>query len=109
MKENFVVSFEKNHVAQANLVKAENGKQARDYFSYQNPKAHIYGVRIDMVGYARRGMPVVEVPDGWEESTLQIHLIIKKLYIRRKNWSDKENRGVSDADTPFSHQKKGKI
>ena len=47
MKENFVVSFEKNHVAQANLVKAENGKQARDYFSYQNPKAHIYGVRID--------------------------------------------------------------
>ena len=66
MKENFVVSFEKNHVAQANLVKAENGKQARDYFSYQNPKAHIYGVRIDMVGYARRGMPVVEVPDGWE-------------------------------------------
>ena len=21
---------------------------------------------VDMVGYARRGMPVVEVPDGWE-------------------------------------------
>lgn len=66
MKENFVVSFEKDHVAQANLVKAESGKQARDYFICQNPKAHIYGVRIDMVGYACRGMPIVEVPDGWE-------------------------------------------
>ena len=53
MKENFVVSFEKNHVAQANLVKAENGKQARDYFSYQNPKAHIYGVRIGRVCASR--------------------------------------------------------
>lgn len=38
MKENFVVSFEKNHVAQANLVKAENGKQARDYFHIKIPR-----------------------------------------------------------------------
>ena len=52
------------HLPPANVTQFEDG---RDYFSYQNPKAHIYGVRIDMVGYARRGMPVVEVPDGWEQ------------------------------------------
>lgn len=67
MKETYVVSFEKNTVTQARLVKAESAEQAKAYFAEIEPAATVYGVTIDNVGYARRGMPCEVVPDGWTE------------------------------------------
>lgn len=67
MKETYVISFEENDVCQGRLIKAENAEQAEAYFRATTPAATVYGVSIDTVGYADRGMPCKEVPDGWEE------------------------------------------
>jgi hypothetical protein len=66
MKENFVVSFEKSGVTQSRLVTAESADQAQAYFQEIEPAATVYGVSLDTVGYARRGMPCEVVPDGWK-------------------------------------------
>lgn len=68
MKETYVISFEKNTVTQIRLVKAESAEQAKAYFVEIEPAATVYDVAVDNVGYARRGVPCKEVPDGWEES-----------------------------------------
>lgn len=66
MKQAFVISFEKNGVSQVRLVKAENEEAARSYFESIEPNATVYGSKADDVGYAQRGCPCDEVPDGWK-------------------------------------------
>lgn len=65
-KETYVVSFEKDGVCQARLVQARDADQAKQYFSSIEPKAIVYGSKIDEVDYAKRGMPLESVPDGWK-------------------------------------------
>lgn len=65
-KETYVVSFEKNGVCQARLVQAHDEEQAKQYFASIEPKATIYGSKLDEVDYAKRGMPIETVPEGWE-------------------------------------------
>ena len=66
MKENYTVSFTKNDVAQARLVKAENAEQALAYFAEIEPTATIHGASLDQCNLERRGCPVEIVPDGWQ-------------------------------------------
>ncbi len=68
MKINFVISFVKNDVPQARIVKAENAEQARAWFEKNEPSAEIYGVSVDECNLAKRGCPVEEVPDGWKNA-----------------------------------------
>lgn len=69
MKENYTVSFTKNDVAQARLVKAENAEQALAYFAEIEPAATVYGASLDQCNLERRGCPVEIVPDGWQPAT----------------------------------------
>lgn len=69
MKENYTVSFTKNDVAQARLVKAENAEQALAYFAEIEPTATIHGASLDQCNLVRRGCPVEIVPDGWQPAT----------------------------------------
>ena len=69
MKENYTVSFTKNDVAQARLVKAENAEQALAYFAEIEPTATIHGASLDQCNLERRGCPVEIVPDGWQPAT----------------------------------------
>lgn len=66
MKENYTVSFTKNDVAQARLVKAENAEQALAYFAEIEPAATVHGASLDQCNLERRGCPVEIVPDGWQ-------------------------------------------
>ena len=66
MKENYTVSFTKNDVAQARLVKAENAEQALAYFAEIEPTATVHGASLDQCNLDRRGCPVEIVPDGWQ-------------------------------------------
>lgn len=66
MKENYTVSFTKNDVAQARLVKAENAEQALAYFAEIEPTATVHGASLDQCNLERRGCPVEIVPDGWQ-------------------------------------------
>ena len=65
MKKQYVVSFERNGVNQVNAYIADSAEQAAAYCQERKPDATIYGAREDSTNYARRGMPVVTVPDGW--------------------------------------------
>lgn len=69
MKENFTVSFTKNDVPQARLVKAESKEQALAYFAELEPTATAYGASLDQCNLERRGCPVEIVPDGWQPAT----------------------------------------
>ena len=69
MKENYTVSFTKNDVAQARLVKAENAEQALAYFAEIEPTATVHGASLDQCNLERRGCPVEIVPDGWQPAT----------------------------------------
>lgn len=71
MKENYAVSFIKNDVAQARLVKAENAEQALAYFAEIEPAATVYGASLDQCNLERRGCPVEIVPDGWQPAADQ--------------------------------------
>ena len=71
MKENYTVSFTKNDVAQARLVKAENAGQALAYFAEIEPAATVYGASLDQCNLERRGCPVEIVPDGWQPAADQ--------------------------------------
>ena len=71
MKENYTVSFTKNDVAQARLVKAENAEQALAYFAEIEPTATVYGASLDQCNLERRGCPVEIVPDGWQPAPEQ--------------------------------------
>lgn len=66
MKVDFVVSFVKNTVPQARIVKAENAAQAQAYFEQIEPEAEIYSMSVDDFNLAKEGCPVEEVPDGWK-------------------------------------------
>ncbi|MGN1341417.1 MAG: hypothetical protein ACI4WS_14080, partial [Oscillospiraceae bacterium] len=66
MKENYTVSFIKNDIGQARLVKAESKEQAIAYFAEIEPTATIYGASLDQCNLERRGCPVEIVPDGWQ-------------------------------------------
>lgn len=69
MKENYTISFTKNDVPQARLVKAENAEQALAYFAEIEPAATVYGASLDQCNLERRGCPVEVVPDGWQPAT----------------------------------------
>lgn len=69
MKENYTVSFVKDSVGQARLVKAENAEQALAYFAEIEPTATVHGASLDQCNLERRGCPVEIVPDGWQPAT----------------------------------------
>lgn len=69
MKENYTVSFVKDNVGQARLVKAENAEQAIAYFAEIEPTATVHGASLDQCNLERRGCPVEIVPDGWQPVT----------------------------------------
>lgn len=69
MKENYTVSFVKDNVGQARLVKAESKDQALAYFAEIEPTAIVHGASLDQCNLERRGCPVETVPDGWQPAT----------------------------------------
>ncbi len=58
------VSFQKNDVYQARLVKAQSMEQAEAYFRHIEPGAEFIGISINQEGY-KPGKPMEVVPEGW--------------------------------------------
>ena len=59
------VSFQKDDVYQARLVKAQSMEQAEAYFRHIEPRAEFIGIGINQEGY-KPGKPMEVVPEGWE-------------------------------------------
>ena len=58
------VSFQKNDVYQARLVKAQSMEQAEAYFRHIEPRAEFIGIGINQEGY-KPGKPMEVVPEDW--------------------------------------------
>lgn len=58
---NFIVSYERNNVFQALIVKAESLDAAENFFRGYKPDAVLYGVtqRNDITAEIKKGMPIV--------------------------------------------------
>ncbi|MBQ8135644.1 MAG: hypothetical protein IJ192_14800 [Clostridia bacterium] len=58
------VSFKKNEVYQARLVRAEDIETAEAYFKFIEPNAEFIGIAKNYEGY-KPGKPMEIVPEGW--------------------------------------------
>lgn len=58
---NFIVSYKRNEVYQALIVKAESLDEAESFFRKLTPDAILYGVREqnDISEEMRKGMPII--------------------------------------------------
>lgn len=58
---NFIVSYKRNEVYQALIVKAASLDEAESFFRNLNPDAILYGVREqnDISEEMRKGMPII--------------------------------------------------
>lgn len=58
---NFIVSYERNNVCQALIVKAENLETAESFFKNRKPDAVFYGIReqANISTEIKKGMPII--------------------------------------------------
>ena len=69
-KTDFVVSYVSAGIGQAIIVRAYDAGTARAYFVENDAAARVVGVSPDYEHLARRGCPVMVVPDNWAAGTV---------------------------------------
>lgn len=74
----YSVSYEKNGISQAIIVKANNDMEAQNYISYYRNTDKVYGAtkleQSTYEDYKKRGYPEVEVPDNFNKNNDEIEI-----------------------------------